>query len=82
MKKNIIEKAKTMNIFNVLAIFMMGFGFMMGVVFPFFVFAVTNVPKKTVLNPLFFVYCISAGLLVGLFNIYLAKSIVGKKTKI
>jgi diguanylate cyclase (GGDEF)-like protein len=71
----------TKNVFKNLAVFMLGFGAMIGIVFPFFVLLFINVDKNIVLTPLFFSMCIAAGLLVGLFNIFLAKKIVGKKLK-
>lgn len=71
----------TKKVFKDLAIFMIGFGGVIGVVFPFFVIAVTKVPSSTVLTPLFFCMCITAGFLVGLFNIFLAKKIVEAKMK-
>lgn len=73
-----MNKYKT---FNVLAVYMLGFGALIGVIFPFFVLLVTDVAFKTVINPLFFIMCITAGLIVGLFNIFLAKKIVGAKLK-
>lgn len=68
-------------IFNILALFMIGFGALIGVVFPFFVLFVTDVAADTVINPLFFIMCITAGIIVGFFNIFLAKRIVGAKLK-
>lgn len=68
-------------IFNVLAVFMIGFGMLIGVIFPFFVLLVTDVTVETVINPLFFTLCIMAGIIVGIFNIFLAKTIVGAKLK-
>ncbi len=68
-------------VFKDLAVCMIGFGVVIGVVFPFFVAAVTHVPDESVLNPLFFSLCIAAGFLVGLFNIFLAKKVVGSKMK-
>ncbi|MFA6730155.1 MAG: sensor domain-containing diguanylate cyclase [Eubacteriales bacterium] len=68
-------------IFNILAFFMIGFGALIGVIFPFFVLFVTDVEADTVINPLFFTMCITAGIIVGIFNIFLAKTIVGAKLK-
>ncbi len=68
-------------IFNILALFMIGFGVLIGIIFPFFVLLVTNVEKDYVINPLFFTLCIMAGITVGFFNIFLAKTIVGAKLK-
>ncbi len=69
------------NVFSVLAVFMIGFGAMIGVIFPFFVVAVTDVPPESVLTALFFTLCIVAGILVGAFNIFLARKIVGAKIR-
>ncbi len=68
-------------VFKDLAVCMIGFGVVIGVVFPFFVAAVTHVPDESVLNPIFFSLCIAAGFLVGLFNIFLAKKVVGSKMR-
>jgi two-component system, cell cycle response regulator len=68
----------TKKVFHDLAIFMIGFGSMIGIVFPFFV-VVTGVPSNLVLTPVFFSLCILAGILVGFVNIFLARKIVGKK---
>lgn len=58
---------------------MIGFGVVIGIIFPFFVLFATQATAEIVLTPLFFGMCISAGFLVGLFNIFLAKKIVGQK---
>lgn len=63
----------TKKVFKDLAIYMIGFGVAIGIIFPFFVVFVTAVPPSEVLTPLFFSMCITAGFLVGLFNIFLAK---------
>ena len=68
----------TKRVFNDLAIFMVSFGVIMGIIFPFFVYAM-GIPGEMVLKPSFFIYCILAGITVGLINILLARSIVGKK---
>lgn len=70
----------TKKIFNDLAIFMMGFGVMIGLVFPFFVL-ITGTPASYVLTPLFFILCTLAGIIVGLFNLFLSRKIVGSKIK-
>ncbi|MBU0996483.1 MAG: sensor domain-containing diguanylate cyclase [Firmicutes bacterium] len=70
----------TKKIFNDLAIFMIGFGVVIGLIFPFFVL-VTGAPQSTILTPLFFGMSIFAGILVGLFNIFLSRRIVGSKIK-
>jgi two-component system, cell cycle response regulator len=68
----------TKKVFSDLAIFMISFGVIMGIVFPFFVYAM-GIPGEMVLKPSFFIYCILAGITVGFINIILARSIVGKK---
>ncbi len=68
----------TKKIFNDLAIFMIGFGIVVGIAFPFFVL-ITGTPSSYVLTPLFFALCILAGSVVGLFNIYLSRRIVGTR---
>ncbi|MBU1145782.1 MAG: GGDEF domain-containing protein [Firmicutes bacterium] len=68
----------TKKVFNDLAIFMIGFGVVIGVIFPFFVL-ITGTPSEYILTPLFFVLCIIAGILVGFFNIFLSRKIVGKR---
>jgi diguanylate cyclase (GGDEF)-like protein len=70
----------TKKVFNDLAIYMIGFGVSVGILFPFFV-VITGVPANLVLTPLFFFLCIAAGFIVGLINIFLARKIVGKKLK-
>jgi two-component system, cell cycle response regulator len=70
----------TKKIFSDLAIIMIGFGIVIGLFFPFFVL-VTGTPSSYVMTPLFFILCILAGFIVGLFNIFLARRIVGSKIK-
>ena len=67
------------NVFKTLALYMIGFGLVIGIIFPFFVTLIVDVPSEAVLNPLFFILCLIAGFLVGLFNIFLARIIVGKR---
>jgi len=71
----------TKKVFADLALFMIGFGIVIGVVFPFFVLAM-GVPKSYVLTPLFKILCISAGIFVGAVNILLAKIVVGKRLEL
>jgi two-component system, cell cycle response regulator len=70
----------TKKIFSDLAIIMIGFGIVIGLFFPFFVL-VTGTPSSYVMTPLFFILCILAGFIVGLFNIFLARRIVGSKIR-
>ncbi len=51
-----------------LFVFMIGFGLVMGLAFPFFTGALIDVPSAEVLSLLFFSLCLGAGLLVGVFN--------------
>jgi phosphate/sulfate permease len=57
---------------------MIGFGVVMGIIFPFFTRAVLGVPKSQVFSFLFFSMCIGAGLLVGIFNFSIFRLIVYK----
>ena len=68
----------TKRVFSDLAIFMMGFGMLVGVVFPFFM-VVLGMDRSIAYTLWFFTVCILAGLFVGAVNIALAKSIVGKR---
>jgi len=70
----------TKKVFTDLAIFMIGFGIVIGIAFPFFVL-ITGTPASYVLTPLFFALCTGAGAVVGLFNIFLSRKIVGSKIK-
>ena len=58
----------TRKVFTDLAIWMIGFGLMIGVVFPFFV-TIMGVPSSLVLTWWFFAACIAAGVVVGGVNI-------------
>ena len=64
--------------FTDLAIFMMGFGLFMGVIFPPFV-VVLGMPQDNAFSPVFAGSCIAAGLCVGAFNWVLARQIVGRQ---
>ena len=66
----------TKGVFNDLAIWMMGFGMLVGVVFPFFM-DFLGMDPSTVYTLWFFSVCIFSGLLVGAVNILLARWIVG-----
>jgi two-component system cell cycle response regulator len=68
----------TKRVFADLAIWMLGFGILVGFVFPFMVILL-GVPKETSLTPIFFIATVSAGILLGLANILLAKIIVGRR---
>ena len=68
----------TKKIFVDLAIFMIGFGIIIGIVFPYFML-IMGIPKTYLLTFGFALSCIVAGIIVGLVNIILAKTVVGSK---
>ncbi len=68
----------TRKVFTDLAIYMIGFGVLIGVLFPLFLLA-AGVEAGLALAPWFFLLCILAGILVGLANILLARGIVGAR---
>jgi len=68
----------TKRVFSDLAIFMMGFGMLVGIAFPFFM-VVLGMDPSIAYTWWFFTVCILAGLFVGAVNIILAKSIVGRR---
>ncbi len=49
-------------------IFMLGFGLLMGLIFPFFTLWLLQLPASKVLTPLYFLMCVIAGLIVGFCN--------------
>lgn len=63
-----------------LRIWMMGFGLVIGIVFPFAV-VLLGVPQEDVLRPTFFVATIFAGLLVGAINTTLVQVVVGVRLR-
>ncbi len=66
----------TKKVFSDLAIWMMGFGMLVGIIFPFFM-VILGMDRSIAYTWWFFTVCIAAGLFVGAINILLAKSIVG-----
>lgn len=70
----------TRKVFTDLAIWMIGFGLMIGVVFPFFTLLL-GVSAHIALSGVFFLSCIIAGIVVGFVNILLTRLIVGKRLK-
>ena len=68
----------TKKVFMDLAIWMIGFGVLIGIVFPFMMIFM-GVPSAITLTAMFFTMCIIAGLIVGFVNIILARKIVGKR---
>ncbi|MGB3210809.1 MAG: diguanylate cyclase [Desulforhopalus sp.] len=71
----------TKKVFYDLAIWMVGFGLCIGVVFPFFV-VMLGVPAETALKTTFFVACMSAGAFAGILNYTLARLIVGVRLRV
>lgn len=55
---------------------MLGFGLLMGIIFPFFTLWLLKLPAAKVLRPLYFLMCIVAGLLVGLCNYFIFRGVV------
>ncbi|HPR73859.1 MAG TPA: GGDEF domain-containing protein [Bacteroidales bacterium] len=60
-------------VFIDLLIKMLGFGTVVGIIFPFFAL-VFGVEKKIAYSPLFFISCILAGIFVGLISFFITKS--------
>lgn len=71
----------TRKVFYDLAIWMVGFGLAVGIVFPFFA-VMLGVPRANVLTPVFFIACLCAGALVGIINYGLAHWVVGLRLRI
>jgi diguanylate cyclase (GGDEF)-like protein len=57
---------------------MLGFGLLMGIIFPFFTLWLLKLPASMVLTPLYFSMCILAGLIVGVCNYLIFRSVVYK----
>jgi len=71
----------TKNAFTNLAISMIGFGVITGFVFPFAISAV-GVSPSVALTPWFFGFTVSAGILVGSFNIILTRVLVRPRLRL
>ncbi len=69
---------RSRNTFVELAIRMIGFGVLIGVIFPFFML-LFGVPEHIVFNGLFYVSCIVAGVIVGVVNILISGMTVRRK---
>lgn len=70
----------TKSIIKDLSIFMIGFGIVIGIIFPFFVLFF-GVDAHVALSPYFIISCVLAGAIVGLTNILLTRYIVIKRLK-
>ena len=71
----------TRRVFTDLAIWMSGFGLLIGVVFPPFCL-ILGLPAPQVLAPAFLVATVSAGLVVGAVNWALARLVVGSRLRL
>lgn len=71
----------TRKIFNDLAIWMIGFGVIVGIVFPFFARAF-GVRQEIAYSPWFFASCTAAGILVGSVNIILSRVVIARKLRL
>lgn len=70
----------TKKVFTDLAIFMIGFGIIVGFIFIIFIYLI-GIPSEYI-DAVFIVACLFAGLLVGLSNILITRGVVGKRLKI
>ncbi len=71
----------TKKIFFDLAIWMIGFGIIVGMAFPFFV-QIFGVSKDIAYSHWFFAACIAAGILVGTVNIILSRMVIARKLRL
>ncbi len=71
----------TRKVFHDLAIWMIGFGLAIGIVFPFFA-VMLGVPRENALTTTFFIACLFAGALAGVINYGLAHWVVGLRLRI
>jgi diguanylate cyclase (GGDEF)-like protein len=71
----------TRRVFVDLAIWMMGFGLLIGLVFPPFCLLL-GLPASQILTPLFYVSTVVAGLIVGAVNFALSRLVVGRRLRL
>src|SRR5659263_214338 len=71
----------TRKVFHDLAIWMVGFGLLIGIMFPFFVM-ILGVPSGIALTPVFFGACLVAGAQSGIINYGLSKWVVGARLRL
>ena len=71
----------TSRVFTDLAIWMMGFGLLIGLVFPPFCLLL-GLPEGRILTPLFFASTLLAGLVVGAVNFGLSRIVVGRRLRL
>ncbi|MDD3213168.1 MAG: GGDEF domain-containing protein [Eubacteriales bacterium] len=70
----------TKKVFKDLAIYMIFLGVLVGIAFPFFI-RIFGVPGTIAFQPMFFVGCIAAGILLATLNIGLARKVVGSRIR-
>lgn len=71
---------KNHSVIKNLSIFMIGFGILIGIIFPFFVM-IFGIKPQVALSPFFVSSCIMAGACVGVVNIILTRTILVKRLK-
>jgi two-component system, cell cycle response regulator len=71
----------TSRVFTDLAIWMMGFGLLIGLVFPPFCLLL-GLPDSRVITPVFYASTLVAGLVVGAVNLGLARLVVGRRLRL
>ena len=71
----------TRKVFHDLAIWQIGFGLCIGLVFPPFVILL-GVPRSDALTPAFFAACLFAGALSGVVNYFISRRVVGARLRI
>ena len=71
----------TRKVFTDLAIWMIGFGLLMGIIFPFFTYGM-GVEASKALTLWFLLACMIAGFIVGTVNIILARKVVGTRLRL
>jgi two-component system cell cycle response regulator len=71
----------TSRVFTDLAIWMMGFGLLIGLVFPPFCLLL-GLPAERVISPLFYTSTLVAGLVVGAVNYELSRLVVGRRLRL
>ncbi len=71
----------TSRVFTDLAIWMMGFGLLIGLVFPPFCLLL-GLPDSRVMTPLFYASTLVAGLIVGAVNFGLSRLVVGRRLRL
>ncbi len=70
----------TKKVFTDLAIYMIGFGILIGIIFPIFTEFI-GIPSQYI-DTIFIVACILAGITVGIVNILIVRGVVGKRLKL